>query len=122
MLPAEVDHGSSDVENLSKKPGKQEATENPTITAHRKSTRKNRRGKKKEINVDSKKNKMIYTTNNNDFQGKNLNHVHGGTIYGTTHDVSNSQDEQLQGGDMAWVPPKGQIGDGKTSLNEKYGY
>jgi pSer/pThr/pTyr-binding forkhead associated (FHA) protein len=28
----------------------------------------------------------------------------------------------LEGGDHVWIPPKGQTGDGYTSLNEKYGY
>ena len=28
----------------------------------------------------------------------------------------------LEGGDVAWEPPKNQTGDGRTSLNDKFGY
>lgn len=37
--------------------------------------------------------------------------------------ASNVEDKvMLEGGDADWVPPKGQVGDGRTALNAKFGY
>jgi hypothetical protein len=35
---------------------------------------------------------------------------------------ANFKSDTLEGGDAVWCPPKNQTGDGKTSLNAKYGY
>jgi len=40
-------------------------------------------------------------------------------------DSRNYQSEEVaekEGEREEWVPPQGQLGDGKTSLNSKYGY
>lgn len=36
--------------------------------------------------------------------------------------VNNDEDEKREGEVEEWIPPEDQRGDGKTKLNEKYGY
>jgi hypothetical protein len=44
------------------------------------------------------------------------------TVKVKNEDQLSFKSDVLEGGEYVWVPPKMQTGDGKTSLNAKYGY
>jgi hypothetical protein len=41
---------------------------------------------------------------------------------GTAEDKLRYDSKRLEGGETAWAPPTNQKGDGRTALNDKFGY
>jgi hypothetical protein len=70
-----------------------------------------------DIHVDLKK-KCISLP----LRAKAMPTINSKTVKVRNEDQLSFKSDVLEGGEYVWVPPKMQTGDGKTSLNAKYGY